>query len=139
MPAKKTTKKRTMSDEHKAALAEGRELSRAVRLYLDALEAHRPKRGRKRTPESIEARLATLDAKIEVAEPLQKLTLVQERIDLAKELDAMENTVDPASFESGFVNAAARYSELKGISYAAWREVGVPAAVLRDAGVSRSA
>ncbi len=127
-----------MSDEHKAALAEGRELSRAVRLYLDALEAHRPKRGRKRTPESIEARLATLDAKIEGAEPLQKLTLVQERIDLAKELDSMENTIDPASFEPGFVNAAARYSELKGISYAAWREVGVPAAVLRDAGVSRT-
>jgi len=137
MPAKKT-KARTMSDAHKAALAEGRELSRSVRLYLEALDAHRPKRGRKRTPASIEARLASLDDKIETAEPLQKLSLVQERIDLAKELDRLSDTIDPASFEPGFVKAAARYSELKGISYAAWREVGVPAAVLRDAGISRS-
>lgn len=41
--------RRAMSDEHKAALAEGRDQGRAVRRYLDALEQHRPKRGRKRT------------------------------------------------------------------------------------------
>src|SRR5689334_9539098 len=44
-PKKKT---RAMSDEHKAALAEGRAQGRAVRLYLEALEANKPKRGRKR-------------------------------------------------------------------------------------------
>ncbi len=44
------TKKRSMSAEHKAALAEGRNLSRSISRYLDALEAHKPKRGRKRTP-----------------------------------------------------------------------------------------
>jgi hypothetical protein len=43
--------KRTMTTEHKEALAKGREAGRAVREYLAALEATRPKRGRKVTPE----------------------------------------------------------------------------------------
>ena len=38
-----------MTDEHKAALAQGRSEGRAVRDYLDALRANKPKRGRKRT------------------------------------------------------------------------------------------
>ncbi len=51
-----------MSDAHKAALAEGRAQGRAVRNYLEALEAHKPKRGRKRTPDSMKRRLAKIDA-----------------------------------------------------------------------------
>ena len=46
-------RQRAMSDEHKAALAEGREQGRVVRRYLEALESSRPKRGRRRTPETI--------------------------------------------------------------------------------------
>ena len=55
MPAK--AKKTPMSAAHKEALAEGREQSRVVRDYLDALEAHKPKRGRKRTTESVKKNL----------------------------------------------------------------------------------
>ena len=36
--AEKKTRKRTMTDEHKAALAAGRNEGRAVRRYLEALE-----------------------------------------------------------------------------------------------------
>ena len=53
MPAKTKRTRSPMSDSHKAALAEGREQGRAVRRYLEALEAHKLKRGRKRTQESI--------------------------------------------------------------------------------------
>ena len=53
-----------MSDEHKAALAEGRRQGAAVRAYLEALENNRPKRGRRRTPESMMAKLAELEASI---------------------------------------------------------------------------
>ena len=38
---------RGMSEAHKAALSEGRAQGRAVRRYLEALDAHKPKRGRK--------------------------------------------------------------------------------------------
>lgn len=127
-----------MSDEHKAALAEGRNQGRAVRLYLEALEAHKPKRGRKRTPDSIKKRLDRINSELQTADPLKRVQLYQERIDLEAELQAGETKVDLSALEKGFVEAAAPYSERKGISYAAWRELGVEAAVLKRAGISRS-
>ena len=39
--------------------------------------------------------------------------------------------------EAAFVKAAAAYAKRKSISYAAWREVGVPADVLKRAGITR--
>ena len=41
--ATKKSGPRNMTDQHKAALAEGRNQGRAVRNYLEALEAHKPK------------------------------------------------------------------------------------------------
>lgn len=131
--------RKEMTDEHKAALAEGRAQGRAVRGYLEALEAHRPKRGRKRTPESMRARLATIESTIDDADPMTRLQLVQERIDLEAAIEAAETTVDMSALEDGFVEAASAYGARKGISYAAWREVGVPAAILKRAGISRGA
>lgn len=129
--------RKEMTEEHKAALAEGRAQGRAVRNYLEALDAHRPKRGRKRTPESMRARLATIESTIDSADPMTRLQLVQERIDLAAAIAAAETTIDLSALEEGFVAAAAAYGERKGISYSAWREVGVPAAVLKRAGIGR--
>jgi len=63
--------------------------------------------------------------------------LVQERMDLQKELEAMGTTVDLSALEAAFVKTAAKYAQRKGISYAAWRELGVPADVLKKAGISR--
>ena len=128
-----------MSDEHKAALAEGRNQGRAVRRYLEALDAHKPKRGRKRTPESMKKRLDRIDAELVSADPLKRLQLIQERLDLKEELDAAGRTVDLSGLEQGFVDAAAAYSKRKGISYAAWRELGVEPAVLKRAGIGRGA
>ncbi len=84
--AKKAT--RSMSDEHKAALAEGREQGRAVRRYLEAVESVKPRRGRKRTPESIQRRLAAIDDQLPAVDPLARVHLVQERMDLRSEFAA---------------------------------------------------
>jgi hypothetical protein len=127
-----------MSDEHKAALAEGRSQSKAVRQYLEALEAHRPKRGRKRTPDSIKKRLDALDGLIESADPLKRLQLIQERMDLTNELSSMDNKPDLGSLEKEFAAAAKAYGQRKGITYAAWRELGVDPATLKAAGISRA-
>ena len=126
-----------MSDQHKQALSEGRNESRAVRAYLDALEAHKPKRGRKRTAESVQRRLDAIEVEIEEADALQRLTLVQERMDLITELGSLQAGVDLEMFEEAFVEVAASFSERRGISYAAWREIGITPAVLRKAGISR--
>jgi uncharacterized protein YicC (UPF0701 family) len=134
--ATKTSK--TMTEDHKAALAAGRAQGRAVRNYLKALEENRPKRGRKRTESGITKRLEAIETQLESADPLKRVQLIQERMDLREELEGANRNVDMTALEKEFVANAAAYSDRKKISYAAWRELGVPAAVLRDAGISRS-
>jgi hypothetical protein len=129
--------KGSVTEEHKAAMAQGRAESRAVGSYLDALEANRPRRGRKRTPESIDRQLADIDAKMVEANAITRLELVQRRLDLVREREAVGAAVDLTALEDAFVAAAKGYGERKGISYAAWREIGVPAEVLKRAGITR--
>jgi hypothetical protein len=131
-------KKRTVTDEHKAAMAQGRTEGRAVGAYLEALETHKPKRGRKRTPDSIDKRLGDIDHQLNTASPVKRLSLIQERLDLLNERTSMGHKVDLSGLENGFVEAAKAYGDRKGISYAAWRELGVPPSVLKRAGISRA-
>lgn len=137
-PRRTKATKSSMSAQHKQALAVGREESRAVRRYLEALEAHRPKRGRKRTAEGIEARLRSIDERLPNADPLTKVHLVQERINLQNELASKGEAVDIKALEDAFVDSAKGYGERKGLTYAAWRAAGVDANVLRRAGIPRT-
>jgi hypothetical protein len=120
-------------------MAQGRTESRAVSAYLEALEAHRPKRGRKRTPESIDKRLGAIDASLESASAVKRLSLIQERLDLLRERESLGAKVDLSGLEKDFVSTARSYGRRKGISYAAWRELGVSAPILKRAGITRSA
>lgn len=128
-----------ITDEHKAAMAVGRAEGRAIKNYLEALEDHKPRRGRRRTAESINARLDKIDVELHGADPMKRLGLVQERLDLLHELEQLVAPVDMSALEEQFVISAKGYSERKGISWQAWREVGVPAKVLERAGISRGA
>jgi hypothetical protein len=132
-------KKMTMTKEHKEALAEGRAQGRAVREYLDALEQSRPKRGRKRTADSVKKRVAAVESELKSASSIKRVELLQERRDLATELDGMSQSVNLDAVEKGFVRAAKDYSARKGITYATWREAGVSAEVLKRAGITRGA
>ena len=129
-----------MSDAHKAALAVGRHEGRAVRRYLEALEAHRPRPGRKRTAASVNRQLADTRRALQRATPLDRVQLLQRRMDLEAELRDLEvsGARDDAQLESAFIAALPGYSSRKHISYAAWREAGVPARVLRAAGIRRA-
>lgn len=128
---------RSMSDAHKEALAEGREQGRAVRRYLEALEANRPRRGRKRTPEGIQRRLLAIEERMASADALSRLHLAQERMDLEAELSSSSEGVDLGALEAAFVQAAGPYSRRKGIGYEAWRAANVEPRVLRAAGIGR--
>jgi len=136
--AKSAMKSSTMSAAHKASLAKGREEGRIVRIYLEALESTKPRRGRRRTPQGIEGRLATIESSLIDASPLERVQLIQERMDLEAELADSEEFIDVDALASDFAKVAKGYGSRKGLSYAAWRAVGVPAAVLRQAGISRS-
>lgn len=137
MPTKRGPKG-PMTDEHKEALARGRAEGKAVRDYLEALRATKPKRGRKRTPDSIERRLTAIEIELADADPLGELKLIEERRKLQHELESMGSTIDLDALEQEFVRVAKPYSDRQGISYASWREVGVEAKTLRAAGISRS-
>lgn len=132
------TKKTAMTDAHKQALAEGRAQSKAVRDYLEALEANRPRRGRKRTPQSINKRLAAIEESITTATITTRLNLVQERQNLLNALAAMQVKTDLSGLEKAFVKHAKAYGLNKGIAYSSWRSVGVPAEVLQKAGITRA-
>jgi hypothetical protein len=138
MAQNKRGPKSPLTAEHKAALAAGRTESRVVKNYLDGLESSRPKRGRKRTPESINKRLDEIEAGLSDADPVNRLNMVQERMDLEAELEAMGTKVDMTALEGEFVRVARSYSTRRGISYAAWREIGVEPAVLKKAGLTRA-
>lgn len=126
-----------MSDEHKAALARGRAEARAIKAYLAALGGR--KRGRPVTKESLTARIERLGAQIDAEQnPLKALDLRQARIDAEQRLAGLEEAADLEALERGFVEYAAGYGDRKGVSYAAWREAGVPAAVLKKAGIARA-
>jgi len=112
----------------------------AVRDYLKALEQNAPRRGRRRTPESVERQLAVLEGEMEGASVTKRLDLIQQRIDLEADLETLQQagSVDLSALEAGFATHAAAYGGRRGISYAAWREIGVSSATLKSAGIRRS-
>ena len=126
-----------MTKAHKEALAKGRKDGKVVRDYLEALRRTKPKRGRKRTPESITKRLAVINAELKVTDPVTKVRLLQERLNLRAELAGMKSKAEVAAAEAKFVKVARSFSERNDITYDAWREFGVTPIVLKRAGIDK--
>jgi hypothetical protein len=125
-----------MSDEHKAALAEGRRQANAIKRYLKALGSRRP--GRPVTPDSLNAKIERIDHRLaDETDPLKRVDLHQAKLDARAALRQATESADLDDLEMGFVAHAQAYSQRKGIEYSAWREEGVPAAVLKRAGIRR--
>jgi hypothetical protein len=127
--------RKDLTAEHKAALRTGRSQADSVRRYLSAIQT--TGRSRRRSPEALQARLAKVDALYEQAGVLDKLSLAQERLNLEAEMGDNRDAATLEGLESSFVQVAGEYGQRKGISYDAWRQVGVPANVLKRAGITR--
>lgn len=127
-----------MTKQHKEALAKGRRQGKIVRDYLAALNRGR-KPGRPVDRTSLTKKIERIQSKIDQEmNPARQVELVQERLDTEERLAEMEEAPDLDSLERDFVEVAKDYSERKGITYTAWREIGVPASILRDAGIPRT-
>ena len=138
MAKKKATASKKMTAEHKEALARGREQGRAVRDYLAALSEEK-KPGRKVDPATLQKRIDDRREQIDAEpDPAKRVELIQKRIDDEERLANLGEEVDLEGLQKAFVGAAKEYSERKGITYSAWREAGVPAAVLKEAGIPRT-
>jgi len=123
------------TEEAKAQRREQRRVqARAVGAYLEAIEAGTPMVKRKRTPDRIRMRLDELES----ADVLTALVIVQERIDLREELGGLQDKTGEHSIaaeEAAFVEHAKAYGDSVGVTYAAWRELGVSSKLLRRAGI----
>lgn len=125
-----------MTEEHKKALARGRRQAKAVRQYLDALA-----KDRRSTldEDQLRERLETIEEEIANEDDrAARVELHQRKIDYEQQLEEVRETTSLEELREQFVDAVKDYSARKGISYMAWREEGVPAAVLREAGLKRS-
>jgi hypothetical protein len=123
-----------MTQEHKEALARGRKEARAIKAYLKTVDTH--KLGRPVSRETLEKRLEKTNRRIgDSDDPLKTVDLIQAQLDIESALASMKDVESIERLEAKFVKYAASYSERKGVSYTAWRQFGVPAAVLRNAGV----
>jgi hypothetical protein len=99
----------------------------AVRDYLDALRTAGHCPGPHLSRGELRKRLAKIDLDLAVQPPpMIQLRLIQERANLRARADWQRR-------EDAFVEVALTYSRRHGITHETWRQVGVPAAVLRRA------
>jgi hypothetical protein len=134
--------KKTMSDEHKAALAAGAKQSKAVKGYLKALKDS-GKKTKNRPEEDIAADMEAAKAiiKDDSAGVLVQLMACKDEAALETELRAAQSAGDGSDWDAltkDFVAQAAAYGERKGITWSVWRKMGVAGDVLVDAGVKRT-
>ncbi len=113
---------------------------RLVRRYLSALETSKPGRGVKRAADAVGNRITKIDELLVSADPLTRVHLTQERIELHAEYVRITNGNHPdvSQLERDFVRVVRSYGDRHGITYAAWRQVGVEATVLEQAGIHKA-
>jgi hypothetical protein len=105
----------------------------AVAAYLTALRAPRvPARSRA----NLEQRRAQVEQWIaEESSPIREVELIQQRLDIDAQLSQIDQAARLPELEEAFVNVAGSWAKRAGISAAALREVGVPASVVKRAGL----
>lgn len=127
-----------MNPAHKEAIRKGRTESAAIKAYLEALQSGGTPR-RTADPSAIQRRLKAVDDRLaSETNPLKQLELTQQRINLTNTLTAVSSDSNESKLRAEFIKVAASYGRRRGISYKAWRAVGVPASVLKQAGVARA-
>jgi hypothetical protein len=113
-------------------------MSTIVDRYLSVVNVPK-KRGRRVSPVALRKRLAAADAKRKSSTGVAKVLAAQEVRDLRARLaDASGDGTNTKTLEASFVKVARQFSVNRGISYAAWRDAGVSAAVLQRAGIART-
>jgi hypothetical protein len=104
-----------------------------VAAYLTALRAPKvPARSRA----NLERRRAQIEQWLaEESSPIREVELIQQRLDIDAQLAQIDQAHRLRELEEAFVEVAASWAKRSGIGAAALREVGVPASVLKRAGL----
>ena len=104
--------------------------AKVVGAYLRFID--QPKRSRAQEEQSRKRR-AKLNEQINKASGVAKLRLIQERLNVERKVVAQDRH---SVSEERFIEVCAAYSQENGISWSAWREIGVSEDVLRRAGLA---
>lgn len=133
MPTKTRRRPNTRSEiENRVAKSA---TTRTIRRYLEGLEEGW---NIQVDAEPIRARLTQVQADIVVASPVQRVQLIQERLDLQAQLEEAETDWGWDQIEADAIAVMAEWAESRGLSYKALRQAGVPAAALKAAGIART-
>jgi hypothetical protein len=114
-------------------------MSVTVDRYLAAVNTPK-RRGRKVSKATLERRLTEARARVRSATGVERVLSAQDARDLKAKLAELNSVkgVDVKTLEVAFVKMAKRFGDNRGITYGAWRDAGVPAQVLKRAGVART-
>jgi hypothetical protein len=108
----------------------------AVAAYLTALKGPRPSGSSKAKREGVMRRRAQIEQWISnERSPIREVELIQQRLDIDAQLSKLDEAARLPELEEAFVNVAASWAKRRGITAAALREAGVPAGVLKRAGL----
>lgn len=125
-----------MSEQQKAAMANGRAESSAIKRYL---EISRGKSGRPVTAASVGKQLERTRSKLAgTRDELTRLRLTADRMRLERDLKRLEkNESAPAmqAARAAFIANAKTYGERHGIPRAAWKAMGIDPATMAEAGL----
>ena len=114
-------------------------MSATVDRYLAAVNTPL-RRGRKVSKATLESRLASVQSEAKSATGVAKVLAAQEIRELTTRIATLSvgSGGDIKSLEAAFVKIAKQFGDNRGISYGAWRDAGVPAQVLKRAGIART-
>jgi hypothetical protein len=108
----------------------------AVAAYLTGLKGPRPSGSSKAKREGLMRRRAQVEQWIsEERSPIREVELIQQRLDIDAQLSQLDQAARLPELEEAFVKVAASWAKRSGITAAALREAGVPASVLKRAGL----
>jgi hypothetical protein len=88
-------------------------------------------------PETVRTAAAWLRERVTKEQGVKRLRTLQRVRDLEYAAELLEEEPEADSLEAYFIANAREYAEANGIEYATFREVGVTAKVLREAGITR--
>lgn len=109
--------------------------AKTLQAYIDAL-TDAPTT--KWTPETLKKQLEGVEENLAAANSaLQKLTLIQRKLDIEKQLGILCGVQSFEQIEQAFVDIGLDLATRKGITYEAFRLIGIPAGVLERAGIKR--
>lgn len=136
-PAKRAAPKKAVrqgprSEEWKQASKAGHEQAKAIDAYFEML-------GKPRTLVPREGAIRKLEAELQSAKGVKRVVAMQRLNDAQIKLQLSTNGgPGRQEVEAMFVAHAAAFSAKKGITYGTWRDAGVPARVLKAAGIAQT-